>query len=374
MARDTLPRIRAGALELFSHYQYDTVSVAQICREAGVSNGAFYRYYSDKQAIFKDLLEEFLESFGRDLEGIVGDNRSERLRNFIDVVSGAARRYAGQVTMFREGQYRQPVYERRLRELYIACVERLLGRSVDEAQYLFLLSGLRFISTRSLYHDLPVNDEILVDILQRGAFALERTVSLPDAPPAPAGTPQEEEELYVSTDALLEAGMRLFGERGFLDVQVSDIAREAGLSVGTFYNRFNSKEAFLADIVLRIGRRTRHYLTVHAPPEGNQLDREVLGMWNFLSYFGHHPEYYDIVREAEFVVPLAVKDYYDAFERGYMHRLTAYPETKRRIVANFLMGLSHYLGIEVLFSGRVSDPRQLVEDLGALLARGIEEE
>jgi AcrR family transcriptional regulator len=161
------------------------------------------------------------------------------------------------------------------------------------------------------------------------------------------------------------------GRRGFLDMQIADVAREADLSVGTFYKRFDSKEAFLAEMVRRIGRRTRHYLSVHAPAAGTRIDREVIGMWNFLSYFRHHPEYYDIVREAEFVVPYAVKEYYDAFERGYVERLTTYPMEQRRIVANFLMGLSHYLGIEVLFGHRVSDPRRMVEALGELLSHGI---
>ena len=66
-----------------------------------------------------------------------------------------------------------------------------------------------------------------------------------------------------------------------------------------------------------------------------------------------------------------MKAYYDAFERGYIETLTGYPAAHRPLVANFLMGLSHYLGIEVLFSERVADPRQLIEELGALVAHGI---
>jgi AcrR family transcriptional regulator len=154
-------------------------------------------------------------------------------------------------------------------------------------------------------------------------------------------------------------------------VQVADVVREAGLSVGTFYKWFDSKEEFLSEVVHQIGRRARHYLSTHAPYQGSRLDREVMGMWNFLGYFGHHREYYSIVREAEFVVPMAVKEYYDAFQRGYQHSLNTYPEEHRPVVANFLMGLSHYLGIEVLFSSRVNDVRGLVTHLGTLLQHGI---
>jgi AcrR family transcriptional regulator len=368
MATATVDRIRKAALELFSSYWFESVSVAQICRRAEVSNGVYYRYYRNKDELFEYLLDDFLIRFGSDLERIGGSNRAERLSSFVATVSGAAARYAGQVTMFREGQYRRPIYEERLRALYVEALERVLDRSVTEAEYLFALSGLRFISTRSLYHDLPMDNELLRRVLERGVFDESREVPLLGAPPAP-----ETIAVGDSGEALVEAGLRLLGKQDFFSVQVSDIAREARFSVGTFYKRFESKERFLAEVVRVVGRRTRHYLTLHAPFQGTRLDREVLGMWNFLSYFGHHPEYYDIVREAEFVVPAAVKAYYDAFERGYVVTLDRYPEEQRPLVANFLMGLSHYLGIEVLFSARVDNTRRLIEELGELLAHGIGE-
>lgn len=378
MARTTVERIRNAALELFSSYWFENVSVAQICRHAGVSNGVYYRYYRTKDELFEYLLEDFLQRFGADLERVGGATRSERLARFVETVSGAAHRYAGQVTMFREGQYRRPVYERRLRELYVAALQRVLGRSVTEAEYLFVLSGLRFIATRSLYHNIAMDNDLLQRIVERGVFPEEREVPLEEAP-LPSKGESEEGAAYESqlgsagdsAEALVAAGLRLLGKQDYFNVQVSDIAREAGFSVGTFYKRFESKEQFLAEIVQVIGRRTRHYLTLHAPDYGTRLDRELLGMLNFLTYFGHHREYYAIVREAEFVVPTAVKAYYDAFERGYIGTLTDYPAAQRPLVANFLMGLSHYLGIEVLFSERVADRRRLIEELGRLLAHGI---
>ncbi|MFP4151482.1 MAG: TetR/AcrR family transcriptional regulator [Alkalispirochaeta sp.] len=390
MAATTVERIRDAALELFSSCWLESVSVAQICRRAGVSNGVYYRYYRTKDDLFVYLLDDFLTRFGADLEAVGGETRSERLASLVETVTGAARRYAGQVTMFREGQYRRPVYEQRLRELYVTTLQRVLGRSVSEAEYLFALSGLRFVATRSLYHDIETDNELLQRIVEKGVFPEQREVRLEEAlpPPEPEGGPQQEpqsgapqqkpqsrtlqrERPADSGEAFVAAGLRLLGKQDFFNVQVTDIAREAGFSVGTFYKRFESKEHFLAEVVQVIGRRTRHYLTLHAPDNGTRLDRELLGMWNFLTYFGHHREYYDIVREAEFVVPEAVKAYYDAFEHGYIGTLAGYPATQRPLVANFLMGLSHYLGIEVLFSDRVTDPLKLIEELGELLAHGI---
>ncbi|WP_337185985.1 helix-turn-helix domain-containing protein [Phenylobacterium sp.] len=45
-------------------------------------------------------------------------------------------------------------------------------------------------------------------------------------------------------DRLLKAGERVFAEHGFWQAHVADIARRAGCSVGSFYRRFQDKEAF----------------------------------------------------------------------------------------------------------------------------------
>lgn len=45
--------------------------------------------------------------------------------------------------------------------------------------------------------------------------------------------------------AVSDAGLRVFGRQGFTRAQMSDIAREAGVSTGTLYNYVESKEALL---------------------------------------------------------------------------------------------------------------------------------
>ena len=45
-------------------------------------------------------------------------------------------------------------------------------------------------------------------------------------------------------DRLLKAGERVFAEKGFWQAHVADIAKRAGCSVGSFYRRFEDKEAF----------------------------------------------------------------------------------------------------------------------------------
>ncbi|MEX2444377.1 MAG: TetR/AcrR family transcriptional regulator [Alkalispirochaeta sp.] len=53
---------------------------------------------------------------------------------------------------------------------------------------------------------------------------------------------------------LIRSGMELFSRYGYRDVSVEDIVRRAGLSVGTFYKYFRSKEAYYEQILGLIER------------------------------------------------------------------------------------------------------------------------
>src|SRR5204862_425659 len=48
-----------AALQLFSHNGYGATSVADIAEEAGVSKGNVYHHFSDKETIFRELLDVY---------------------------------------------------------------------------------------------------------------------------------------------------------------------------------------------------------------------------------------------------------------------------------------------------------------------------
>lgn len=56
-------------------------------------------------------------------------------------------------------------------------------------------------------------------------------------------------------DRLLEAGDRVFAKLGYDAAHVSDIAQDAGCSVGSFYRRFRDKEAFFMALHHRFTER-----------------------------------------------------------------------------------------------------------------------
>ncbi|MCF8001685.1 MAG: TetR/AcrR family transcriptional regulator [Halanaerobiales bacterium] len=50
---------------------------------------------------------------------------------------------------------------------------------------------------------------------------------------------------------LIECGTKLFSEKGYKNTKVKDVTDEACISVGTFYNYFDSKEELFLDVYIK---------------------------------------------------------------------------------------------------------------------------
>lgn len=64
---DTKKRILEKALELFSVYGYDAVSVAQIADAVGIKAPSLYNHFVGKQAIFDAIVEETTAHYEQDI-------------------------------------------------------------------------------------------------------------------------------------------------------------------------------------------------------------------------------------------------------------------------------------------------------------------
>jgi len=368
---NTRDRLKARSLDLFSDCWYETVSVAEICRGAGVSNGIFYHYYQNKEEIFRELLDEYLVMLRRRLEAVTGGTVEARLESFLTAAATSIREDWKHVSVFREGQYRFPEYERHLRDIYVEAAARVYDREVNEAEYIYVAGGVRFATIRSLHSDMELDLSIINDAVYNGIFT--RPLQQPDKlfpTEIQALDPAEDS----SSNRLIDSGIKLFGQRGYYNVNVYEVARNAGFSVGTFYLYFKTKEEFLSHIVALIGRRTRRFITINLDPALNRLETELRGLFLFLKHFSGHPEYYSIVREAEFVVSREVDEYYNGFERGYLRDLSQTRQNTlpgKRIIANALLGVSHYTGIEVIYSRNIHDYYQVILQLGRYLHEGV---
>jgi AcrR family transcriptional regulator len=75
----------------------------------------------------------------------------------------------------------------------------------------------------------------------------------PDPAPAPAPeaapTPRWQRRPEARPDEILEAAFRVFGEHGFARAKLEDVAQAAGVSKGTLYLYFDSKETLFREMV-----------------------------------------------------------------------------------------------------------------------------
>ncbi len=366
----TKERLIQSALDLFSSRWYETVSIAEICRNASLSNGVFYNYFDKKEEIFKELLDRYLAVFSDRLNHIVQPSIAGELNRFLEVMFEAGREHRKLFTVYREGQYRFIRYEKKMRDICINYFTRMYDREIEEAEYIFLISAARFVSMRSDDGQSERDRKALHALLLGGFFTdpvgererIFRSDHTPLDPPSD-----------TSQSRLVEAGIKLFGRRGYYNVNVYEIAKEAGFSVGTFYLYFATKEEFLAEIVETIGARTRHFISLNVDQSLNRTEQEIQGMYLFYLHFRNHKSYYSIVLEAEFVVSTAATQYYDKFEHGYRRTLNHIRSDDKKLIANALMGISHYFGIESIFSKNVDDIEETILRIGELLHSGLPE-
>ncbi|WJJ14250.1 TetR/AcrR family transcriptional regulator [Prescottella equi] len=78
------------------------------------------------------------------------------------------------------------------------------------------------------------------------------TKSSANAPSAPPSVDTLTARGRKTRDGLLDAARKVFEEVGFLDTRVEQIAQEAGVSYGTFYRYFESKEDVFEELSTRL--------------------------------------------------------------------------------------------------------------------------
>ncbi len=356
-----------AACDIFSKKWYDTVSVSEISREAGLSNGAFYNYFKSKEDIFLQLLHRFLRIFESQLNIISGETVNSRLDKFINITIETGKENKKLVTLFREGQYRFSEMERRLKDIYVDALKQVYGRPLSEVEYLFVTGPIRFISIRNLYHGRPYDLETLKHFITEGLFGDNNLNS------TRVFTPVEQNKCSApvkTREILLEKAVELFSGQGYHDTNVYDICRNSSFSVGTFYRHFESKESILVELVEKIGKEIRTLIAKNIPDNLNRLEQTIRGFYIFIRHLEINPAYYTIVREAEFVIDTTVEEYYDKFEKGYLKQM--YPGSPDRVtIANSLSGLGHYFGIEDIFSGNIQGIEESLITLAAFLKSGL---
>ena len=368
LPRTSREKLVQAAIDRFSEKWYGTVSVAEICREAGLSNGIFYRYFDGKEEIFRHILELVTDSIEAAVSHIPGKDVKSRLEFFADAIFDFSKKNPAPVKVFREGQYRFFEYEKRLKAVYEEALKRVFLQAQPLSAYIFALGGLRFAATRAAFQEIPVEIDILKQILKTGLFG-----ELKFDPEKVFSTSIHPLPLDIMPDArerILREGKTLIGKNGYFDTNVHEITAAAGLSTGAFYTYFENKESFFAELIHRVGREVRRFISINIDPSLNRLERELRGLWLFIVHLSLDRHCYGIVREAEFVLPTAVREYYGAFAKGYSRNLPS-GTLEEASATEFMLGVAHYLGIEVIFDHSPENAMSVIKEIGEYYRHGF---
>ncbi|MGD2164747.1 MAG: TetR/AcrR family transcriptional regulator [Anaerolineae bacterium] len=136
----THSRILNSAAIAFAEHGYDGASVAEICRRAEVSKGAFYHHFPSKQDVFLELLQGWLSELDTELMKLQRGHSSvpEKLLHMTELIRRVFQAAEDQLSIFLEfwsqATHDPVVWEATIApyERYRAFFARMVRSGIDE--------------------------------------------------------------------------------------------------------------------------------------------------------------------------------------------------------------------------------------------------
>lgn len=379
----TLEALLEQASVEFASRGYHAASVAAICRRAGMTNAAFYRYFQDKREVHDALVARAREA----LAEAVG--ASHHLADLCERIFDCLERHGREFQVFREAEFLAEAGTP-ARAFYDPVVHRIRGLlGVDEATAWALLGAQIFVALRfGLWTRAEVPREVrsaFLDFvtggLAPGSFAPGQDVTLQSSRPRPwdgdladgvlAATPEAGDRADRTRRALIAAARFCFATRGYSATPVAAITMRAQVALGTFYLYFPGKRDVLEWVVDEIRSDIMERASEAGADAPNWLERERRSLLVFLEWLRTNGDIYRIVREAEFAEPAIGRAYYERIGTAYSQGLgAAMPRGEVRrldadVVGWALMGVAHFAGLRwVLWEpGRAAPPEAIAATL-----------
>lgn len=164
---------------------------------------------------------------------------------------------------------------------------------------------------------------------------------------------------YAKMLALLEAADQLFNEKGYFDVSVSDICKQAHTAVGTFYIYFDSKTDLYRYLVEIYKRQIKGHLAKAIAGCESRYDKEKEGIKCFVRYAVKNPNVYNIIWGSLAVEKQMFEDYYVSFAESYARALREDRQELSTVdvmsLAYILMGVTNFIGLRAMFENMNDD-------------------
>lgn len=175
---------------------------------------------------------------------------------------------------------------------------------------------------------------------------------------------------------LLAAATKLFGELGYFPTGISDITREAKVSLGTFYTYYESKDEIFRDLVLTNMKSIRKELAQSTKGLTNHNQKEREGIKAFFRFLQKNQYYYRLYRQSEFVDANLHRELFETFAEGYIKGISqSIDEGEIRklnleLLVYSLMGMLENVGMKwVLWEKREVDD-EFIDEIMSLMLNG----
>lgn len=152
---------------------------------------------------------------------------------------------------------------------------------------------------------------------------------------------------------LIDAAEELFTRNGFHGTSISDICKNAGTAVGTFYIYFETKTDIYRYLLYKYQIRIKHMLAESIEGCKTRLEAEREGIKCFIKFSKQNPNIYNIIWGSLSIDQSLFNDYYMSFAESYTKALEKHSDEvgleDSTTVAYMLMGISNFVGLRAIF-------------------------
>lgn len=264
--------LRVGA-QMFWKVGFHQTSVADIAETVGIVPSALYRHFRNKRELLIAIMNDVLDTY---TDRTAAASTAEEMIDILLATSIERREFG--VLWTREGGHLPPAEQEHLREklrgirAHLVALANPDGKAQPEDE-LRAWAALAIVDSLSFHH-LPVQQDDIALLRQSAqsifAFRFGERATATAAPE----TTRDPISPVSRREALLSAAVRLFDQRGYPSVSLTDIGRAAGVTGPVIYAHFDSKAALLVAALNRGSEAV--WLHLHHALRSTSEPREAL--------------------------------------------------------------------------------------------------
>lgn len=181
---------------------------------------------------------------------------------------------------------------------------------------------------------------------------------------------------------ILKAAQKVFAEKGFHDATIAEIARAAGVSEGSIYEYFSSKEGVLFSIPLEVTRESHELAQIHVSLIRGAANRLRALVYMYLALYEGNPDYASVIllilkhnqkfrdTEAYDMIRAGFRNITETIKSG-MANGEFRPDINPYVVRSVLMGAVDHLTTNWLMGERKGSLTDMVDPVLDVVMEGV---